>query len=178
MNGNRGMMMRRKNIERRETSPGLPASPELDRLHHDAAQEEEVSRMLSNWVRWKLGGASISLAMSLQGLPSRGTRSETPVPLINGEAVDVDSAVEALPGPLRLVVHVHWLHELPDRQGRPRRAPRAPTDQRARACRCSVRTYFRRLRHAHDRIVALMRAKKVEAARRRQQYVTRAIIAK
>lgn len=122
---------------------------------------------MTNWARWKSGAGVTMPTSSAFDLEARGRREGASTPLLNGEAVDVDAAVDALPAELRQVVYVHWLQQIPDKRGRVRGWRNANTRQRARACGCSEPTYYRRLRHAHERIRALMRAKRTEAERRR-----------
>lgn len=167
---------------------------------------------MQNWARWK-SGAPIGVAISgAYDLEAPGRRDVGSMPLLNGEAADVDQAVSALPPELYDVITVHWLGKRRDRmsratqqrtlpggkayvlrhklneadeqlaakvQGRSvEKVAHAPLErvrtstiqQRARACGCSERMYFYRLSHAHERIRALMRAKRNEAERRRDQY--------
>ncbi len=112
---------------------------------------------MTNWALWK-SGASISCAVTAAwGLEAKGRREATSIPLLNGEASDVDHAVESLPPELQDVVKEHWLKK-------------GTVEKHARSCRCSVPTYYRRLSHAHERVRALMRAKKDQAARAREMY--------
>jgi hypothetical protein len=136
-------------------------------------QRAETERLMHNWAAWK-SGSSISVAVSSAfALEARGRREAVSMPLINGEASDVDQAVDALPADLHQVVVVHWLDQLADRQGRARKARGATFEQRARSCGCTVPTYYRRLEAAHERIHALMRAKRDQAERARELYRTR-----
>lgn len=99
----------------------------------------ETSRMMRNWARWKTGapiGLAVSSAYQLEG---RGRREEAPIPLLNGEALDVDKAVHDLPGELYHVVEQYWLK-------------RGTMRDRARRCHCSEATFYRRLDDAHSRV--------------------------
>jgi DNA-directed RNA polymerase specialized sigma24 family protein len=96
--------------------------------------------MMLNWARWTHDGASIDVAMSgAYTLEARGTRADASMPLLNGEALDVDKAVRALKAELLAVVKEHWL-----RKGSAR--------QKAKKCRCAIATFYRRLDEAHARI--------------------------
>lgn len=115
---------------------------------------------MTNWALWK-SGASIRMAVTAAwGLEAKGRREAASVPLLNGEAADVDSAVDALPPELHDVIVEHWLKK-------------GTAEKHARSCRCEIRTYYRRLEHAHERIRALMRAKRDQAERARQIYRSR-----
>jgi hypothetical protein len=99
----------------------------------------ETGRLMLNWSRWKLG-VPISVAVSgAYDLEARGRREETPTPLLNGEALDVDKAVMDLPGDLFHVVEQFWLKK-------------GTLDQKARKCKCAPATFYRRLQDAHGRI--------------------------
>lgn len=113
------------------------------------AMAAETERLMRNWARWR-SGVPIGLAVSgAYDLEAPGRREETPIPLLNGEAVDVEEGVQALPTELKLVVYVHWLdRDLQEKWI----GGKATTDRRARRCRCAVATYYRRLGHAHARI--------------------------
>lgn len=104
------------------------------------AIDAETTRRMTNWARWKVGGASIELAMSsAYDLEARGRREAVSVPLMNGEALDVDRAVHDLPGELVLVVEQHWLK-------------RGSVGRKAKRCGCAISTFYRRLEDAHYRV--------------------------
>lgn len=207
------------------SSPALPVTPFRTDLARHREQAAEIERLMTNWARWK-SGVSMSVAISgAYDLEARGRREAGSVPLLNGEASDVDAAVSSLPAELYDVVTIHWLGQKRDQvrksavqvrslspshfrgedgramhvtitvpveklepadqelseklQGRvvqaighaPLKRAKVSTDQqRARAAGCSVRTYYRRLAHAHERITALMLAKRREQAASRQQF--------
>jgi DNA-directed RNA polymerase specialized sigma24 family protein len=131
--------------------------PPLDPVDARRVEEAETGRLMQNWAQWK-SGASISVAVSSAfNLEARGRREAVSVPLLNGEASDVDAAVDALPADLRAVVTEHWL-------------AKGTAEKHAKVCGCEIRTYYRRLDHAHERIRALMRAKRTEAERTRTAY--------
>ena len=156
-----------------KTSPGHPVArrprrgvitgatnaprPPLDPVEARRVEEAETARLMQNWAQWR-SGASISVAVSSAfDLEARGRREAVSVPLLNGEAVDVDSAVEALPTDLHVVVIEHWLKK-------------GTAEKHARECGCGLTTYWKRLGHGHERIRALMRAKRTEAERTRAAY--------
>lgn len=149
----------------------------LDADKAKAIEEAETVALMTNWALWKVSGGDTAAGVGGSGiissaynLEARGRRAAVAIPLINGDAVIVDQAVRALPAELRQVINVHWLQQIEDKRGRLRPWPHANTEQRARACGCQVRTYWRRLGHAHERIRALMRAKKVQAAESARLY--------
>ena len=182
-----------KRVERPKTNPGQPvARPRRGRItgavnvpHRPADpasarrdEEAETARLMNNWAHWK-AGVSISVAVSSAfNLEARGRREAVSVPLLNGEAADVDAAVDALPRELHQVVVMHWLGETTDHRGKPRKMRAATIEQRAQACSCAVATYYRRLEHAHARIRALMRGKRAQAERARELYRAKGIVDK
>lgn len=116
-----------------------------EQLQSPDATDAETHRMMTNWARWKTG-APIGLAVSsAYELEARGRREEMSIPLLNGEALDVDQGVDLLPKQVSLVVAEYWL-----RQGTIR--------QKLHRCRCSSKTFYLRLRQAHQRIHAHLRA--------------------
>ena len=157
-------------VEGLKTNLRQPVARSSDSARHKAEEEAETARLMTNWARWK-SGAGISVATSSAfNLEARGRREATSIPLLNGEASDVDHAVDALPPDLHKVIAVHWLDEFIDRRGKTRRAQHANEQQRARACGCAPSTYWTRLKHAHERIRAVMRAKRQQAERARELY--------
>lgn len=119
------------------------------------AVNAETTRLMTNWARWK-SGVSISAAVSsAYNMEGHGRRDETPTPLINGEAVDVDAAVKLLPAELVDVVAVWWL-----RGGR--------AEDKAARCKCSVASLYRRLDYAHGRIRAHLSALRERGNRMRR----------
>jgi hypothetical protein len=128
-----------------------------DAATHHKVEELTTQLLMENWARWK-SGVSISVAVSRWGLEARGRRDVSSIPLLNGEAADVDSAVDALPPELRQAVVEYWLKK-------------GTAEKHARACRCELRTFYRRLDHAHERIRALLRAKRDQAERARRDYL-------
>lgn len=128
--------------------------------------DPETERLMRNWSRWK-SGVPIGLAVSsAYELEARGRREEVSIPLLNGEAMEVDRAVEALPGELKDVIRRHWLQA------------GGTIRQRAKACRCAVATYYRRLHQAHQRIRATIhlrreRGRRIAGARANREPFTK-----
>lgn len=122
-------------------------------------EEAEIQQIMNNWALWCAGGAAadgISMTNAYD-LAGRGRRDAKATTLLNGEAVDVDAAVRALPDDLRAVIVERWLKK-------------GSAEQHAARCGCSVSTYYRRLDAGHERIRALLRAKRDQAERARAQY--------
>lgn len=93
-----------------------------------------------NWAAWKLGGGSFFPPVtSAYDLEARGRHEETSVELINGEAIDVERGMATLADELKLVVAEYWLR-------------RGTVRQKLKSCRCSSRTFYRRLDQAHRQI--------------------------
>lgn len=103
--------------------------------------DTETERRMTNWARWRVAGGRISLAMSsAYSLEGRGRRDEVGVPLIDGEAEDVEKVVLALQYPLQLVLIEYWVKG-------------GSVAQKARACRCARSTFFERLALGHKAVV-------------------------
>jgi DNA-directed RNA polymerase specialized sigma24 family protein len=99
----------------------------------------ESRRIMLNWAQWK-SGSPIGLASSnAYELEARGRHEETPIPLLNGEALDVDKAISELPPELSVAVAEYWL-----RKGTIR--------EKLRRLRCAAETFYRRLDQAHRRV--------------------------
>jgi hypothetical protein len=110
------------------------------------AIDAEITRLMTNWARWKLGGAAIGVAMSgAYDLEAPGRREAVSMPLLNGEAADVERAVMDLPGELFHVVEQFWLK-------------RGSIQHKAKRCGCAIATLYRRLDDAHERIQLYLKA--------------------
>lgn len=104
--------------------------------------DHDTRRMMENWARWACAsdeGHSMPMTNAYD-MGGAGRRDyDKPEPLINGDAIDTDRAVRTLPDELRVVIVQYWTR-------------RGTALQKARACRCHVATFWRRLHHAHVRI--------------------------
>ena len=99
---------------------------------------DEIVRMLANWALWLACDLNPGLShSSIYTIGPDGPRAGNTVPILSGEAEDVDSIITHLPiryhQPLRM--HYCW----------PGRSDRS----KASACRCSLNTYKGRLHEAH-----------------------------
>ena len=120
-----------------------------------AAIEAETERLMLNWAQWRHGG-SIRMAMSgaYDGMPRDPW--DQPIPLMNGEAVDVQGAVDRLEQHQRVATEEFWL-----RTGNAR--------DKARRCGCAnERTLYRRLEQAHAFIRAYLNELRARAERTRK----------
>jgi DNA-directed RNA polymerase specialized sigma24 family protein len=128
-------------VQRGQTNPGNPVTPDsvARREIPSDGLDAEFRRRMTNWSIWR-SGASISLAASTAYDPAlHESNYDECYPLMNGDAVDVEEAVLQLPPELRNVVEAYWVG-------------RGSNEQKARSCKCAIRTYWRRLDHAHVRI--------------------------
>jgi len=125
------------------------------------AIDADTERLMNNWARWRDGGGLSTPITAAYGLEARGRREEVSIPLINGEAVDVDAAVEDLPEPLKHVVVEFWCK---------------PGTVRNKANRCgsAVDTFYRKLEDAHYRIRTFMGNRKRQADLTREAFKRRA----
>jgi len=78
---------------------------------------DDIERRLRNWADWHYsgrsatgGGAAIS---SIYKAGPRGRRAGSIMPVINGEALDTDAAVNRMPVDLRNVLRAHYLRVSP-----------------------------------------------------------------
>lgn len=115
--------------------------------------DEDLERALRNWGRWKNGGGGIASSFPLTEVVTRDPWAAPPPPIINGEAMDMDEIIEALPGRYQEVIRVRYALEL-------------PRDAAVRRCRCSVSVYYERLSKAWD-LIRAERANRLERARAR-----------
>lgn len=103
------------------------------------AIDAETQRLMLNWAAWRcgsIGSVATSGAYSLEG---RGRHEETSIPLINGEAVEVDQAVSDLAPDLKLAVEEYWTRT-------------GVIADKAKRCSCTTMTLYRRLDRAHAAI--------------------------
>lgn len=106
--------------------------------------DHEIERMLENWARWKVSGGwngagSIS---SLYDMGPRSPRSGNVIPILNGEAEDMDRIIEGLED-VRLkrviVIQYQW---------------GGAQETKARRCGCCVNTFKARLEKAQQMILS------------------------
>ncbi len=117
--------------------------------------DAETTRIMENWQRWRCG-APIGIAISgAYDLEAKGRREETSVPLINGEASDVDEAVHQLEKHHHQAVVEYWLKS-------------EPVPVKALRCGVSVRTLYRHLDRAHALIRAHLDARRARTRRARE----------
>lgn len=100
---------------------------------------DDFDRMLDNWARWLFGGTVQSQVAisSIYRIGPRPPRYGNTMPMINGEAIDVDKAIRRLPRRYQQTLEVEmqdWLF---------------PTKElKARRCGVCVRTYQTRIEDA------------------------------
>ena len=118
--------------------------------------EEDLERRLENWALWYWGGGVGSRGVaSIYGFGARPRRyGDTPVPVINGEAIDTDNAVHRLNVDLQAVLRARYLRVAP--AGYTMRT--LSEIQVAAALYVSYATYLRRQRVAKAALVDQLRA--------------------
>lgn len=126
--------------------------------------ESEIERMLNNWALWSAGGGlAAHCAVSVYDLGGRGTRAASTMPVIDGEAMDIDAIIKTLEFEERQALHARYKREVlvePMLKRRVRevrlRNPRIPgsfTDEQvARLLRTSNSTYKRRWQSARREV--------------------------
>lgn len=129
------------------------------------AIDAETYRLMENWARWRIVGGGLD-GMPLSGayaLEAPGRREEVSIPLLNGEAIDVDHVVRELLPELKTVVHEYWCRVGGDAV-------------KARKCGCSLSTFRRRLDEAHSRIRVCLDEKHARNRRTAEALRTRCLI--
>lgn len=115
--------------------------------------DEDLERALRNWARWVVSSrADLHSAFPLAEIQGRGRRAEASIPVINGEAVEMDSIIEGLPVRYVEVIRVWYVEEF-------------PPEAAARRCRCCPQTIYNRLETAWG-MIARERVTRAEAAAR------------
>jgi hypothetical protein len=88
-----------------------------------SALDEDLERRLLNWARWKLAGGELSRSLierasSDAGVFGNGDRGsgyrETTMPILSGEALETDTAVNAVESAQRDTIRGWYLGILPD----------------------------------------------------------------
>lgn len=116
--------------------------------------DEELERLLRNWAAWRMGaerGGGIPPSPAYSLVPP-SPRYESRVPVLSGDAEEVDRIVVGPPGldvKLREVLEVHYMQA------------EQPIRARVAACGCANETYYNRLEQAR----ALVRAALNQRAR-------------
>lgn len=122
------------------------------------AIDADTTRMMTNWARWRdgsgMGGCAITAAYDLE---ARGRREEVSVPLINGEAVDVDGAVGLLRPELKQAVVQWWCKG-------------GTIERKAKVCGCWPKTLYNRIEEAHRQIHAHLRDLRERGRQARELY--------
>lgn len=118
--------------------------------------DHEIERMLENWARWKVSGGwgGANTISSLYHLGPRSPRSGNVIPILNGEAEDMDRIIEGL-ADVRLkraiVIQYQW---------------GGAQETKARRCGCCVNTFKDRLDKAKQMILS-EKYRRSDAARKR-----------
>jgi hypothetical protein len=120
-----------------------------------ADQFDWLELRLDQWGRWKRGGLLTGLGYG--SLLGRYTKRDAPGatfvehdnPAFDRMMLEVDRAVAALPPDFLLVVRLQ--HDHTDRDNA------LPSSEKARCARCSVATFYRRLRAAYVMLAAEVR---------------------
>ena len=125
---------------------------------------DDYERRMSNWRRWRLGGAAAlikrnsPLAFTLLSSDLYNRTSprlrDAVLPLLVGEAEDTQRAVQALPPAMRRVVEVWFLEK-------------GPVSYKARMVGCRKQALMERVRLARPHIMALLQDQRTEQRSRR-----------
>lgn len=115
---------------------------------------EFVTRM-RNWARSHAGGAMYARSRIFDDVQIRSGYDETIVPILRGEAEDVDNAMAVLPGQLRQAVSLFWQYDNPPLAWLGRRM-----NPHGKAL--DWRTVQARIERGHERLIAVLRQQKAE----------------
>lgn len=121
-------------------------------------QKDEVRRKIENWGRWRHSGKVGPRGITGEPYPAyrlvviSDARSDDRNNLIlSGEAEDTDRILRKMEPKIRQALEIHYL------------APASWTPRiRARACRCHVGTYYRRVEKGCRVFIQLCYSKRVE----------------
>lgn len=139
-----------------------------------SALEEDLERRLLNWARWKIGGGELSRSLLdraasgagvFRGNARGGGYRETVMPILSGEALETDAAVNAVEPKQQATIRGWYLGILPDRSRMPISWTQADL---ARRLGYAIRTFERVLtgaRRAVAEAIAVRRSGERAAAR-------------
>lgn len=115
----------------------------------------ETERMMLNWARWRAGS---SMGVAMTGAYENAVRDawDVPMPLLNGEAIEVNQAVDRLEEHLRQAIVEYWF------------VSAGNASEKARMCGCSKMALYRRLDQAHRFVHAYRRELKARSERARK----------
>jgi hypothetical protein len=126
--------------------------------------EEDLERALKNWARWVVSDKSALHSSFPTEKRVEGPRPyDAPIPIINGEAVEMDAIVEALPVRYAEVIRVWYVQEL---------------DPVVAARRCRIQTVYNRLEEAWALIRRERSARRDAAARTGAHYHEAVVLAR
>jgi hypothetical protein len=113
-----------------------------------------IVRLLENWAMWHAGGngSSARSPFPAYNLAAPGPRAGNVIPVLNGEAEDVDAVLRVLP--VRFQQPLRMYYCWPGRSDR----------SKANSCACCVNTYKTRLDQAHDLFARAWYARAEKAA--------------
>lgn len=113
---------------------------------------EFVTKM-RNWARSHAGGGMYARSRIFDDVQIRSGFDETMVPILRGEAEDVDNALAVLPGQLRQAVSLFWQYDNPPLAWLGRRM-----NPHGKAL--DWRTVEARIRRGHEALIGTLRAQK------------------
>lgn len=105
--------------------------------------DHDIERILENWAKWKAGdgyGGAMSCS-PLYDMGPRAPRYGNVMPILNGEAEDIDKIINSLDERLKRAISIQYLWG--DTQ-----------QQKAKRCGCCLNTFKARLDKAKQMIVA------------------------
>lgn len=118
---------------------------------------DDIERRLLNWALWYWGGSGRSSSpYPIYNLGPRPPRAEAMIPILNGEAMDTDTEVNALPAVWRDVLRARYLCLAPNGA----RIGTLSDHQVARRLGCARSTYGERIKAAKHALGQALQARR------------------
>lgn len=129
------------------------------------SMDDDLERRLDNWARWCLGkGGRSRNVSSIYRYAARSKRdSEPPIPIINAEAIETDTAMQRLDVDQRNALRARYVREAPGGE----KMSTFSEVEIAEVLGVSYRTYLRRVCEAKTSLAETLRA--IRAGRKKIQ---------
>lgn len=109
---------------------------------------KEVDELLELWARWRHGGrkseSPYAWARLIKDSEVWNAERKASIPVDALECANVETCIMALDPVLRQALEEHYLYV-------------SQPEEKAERCRCSLRTFYRRIDRAHQRVMDLLR---------------------
>lgn len=125
---------------------------------------DQIISMMRNWARSNAGGGMYARSKAFDDVHVASGFDETIVPVLRGEAEDVDNALAALPVRARQAVMLFWQYDNPPLAWLGRRMSPPPCKP------LDYRTVTTRIEDGHARLIAELRKQRASARTRNEQH--------